>query len=32
MMQFSNGSRLDLLVAGTKKKSIAWGEGVRATR
>ena len=28
MMQFSNGSRLDLLVAGTKKKSIAWGEGV----
>ena len=27
MLQFSNGSRLDLLVAGTKKKSIAWGEG-----
>ena len=26
-LQFSNGSRLDLLVAGTKKKSIAWGEG-----
>lgn len=25
---FSNGSRLDLLVAGTKKKSSAWGEGV----
>jgi hypothetical protein len=27
MLQFSNGSRLDLLAAGTKKKSIAWGEG-----
>lgn len=27
-IQFSNGSRLDLLVAGTKKKSTAWGEGV----
>ena len=27
MLQFSNGSRLDLLVAGTKKKSISWGEG-----
>ena len=27
MLQFSNGSRLDLLVAGTKKKAIAWGEG-----
>lgn len=25
--QFSNGSRLDYLVAGTKKKSTAWGEG-----
>jgi len=28
MMQFSNGSRLDLLVAGTKKKGTSWGEGV----
>ena len=28
MLQFSNGSRLDLLVAGVKKKAIAWGEGV----
>jgi hypothetical protein len=27
MMQFSNGSRLDLLVAGTKKKHTAWAEG-----
>lgn len=26
-LKFSNGSRLDLLVAGTKKKSIAWAEG-----
>ena len=26
-MQFSNGSRLDFLVAGTKAKSIAWAEG-----
>lgn len=26
-LTFSNGSRLDLLVAGTKKKSSAWGEG-----
>src|SRR5262249_10129703 len=26
-LMFSNGSRLDLLVAGTKKKSISWGEG-----
>ena len=25
---FSNGARLDLLVAGTKKKSIGWAEGV----
>ncbi len=25
---FSNGSRLDLLVAGTKNKGISWGEGV----
>ena len=28
MLKFSNGSRLDLLVAGTKRKSTAWGEGV----
>jgi hypothetical protein len=28
MMAFSNGSRLDLLVAGTKKKSTSWGEGI----
>ena len=28
MLEFSNGSRLDLLVAGTKKKSIGWAEGV----
>jgi hypothetical protein len=27
-LQFSNGSRLDLLVAGTKKKAISWAEGV----
>jgi Terminase RNaseH-like domain len=27
MLQFSNGSRLDFLVAGTKKKSISWAEG-----
>jgi hypothetical protein len=27
MMGFSNGSSLRFLVAGTKKKSIAWGEG-----
>lgn len=27
-MTFSNGARLDLLVAGTKKKSIGWAEGV----
>lgn len=27
-LQFSNGARLDLLVAGTKKKSISWAEGV----
>jgi hypothetical protein len=26
-IQYSNGSRLDLLVAGTKRKSISWGEG-----
>lgn len=26
-MRFSNGSRIDFLVAGTKKKSTAWGEG-----
>jgi hypothetical protein len=26
-MGFTNGSRLDFLVAGTKKKSISWGEG-----
>lgn len=26
-MAFSNGSQLDFLVAGTKKKSISWGEG-----
>lgn len=25
---FSNGARLDLLVAGVRKKSSAWGEGV----
>ena len=28
MLEFSNGARLDLLVAGTKKKSIGWAEGV----
>ena len=27
MMLFSNGSRLDFLVAGTRNKSTAWGEG-----
>jgi hypothetical protein len=27
-IQYSNGSRLDILVAGTGKKSISWGEGV----
>jgi len=27
-LKFSNGSRIDLLVAGTKKKSIGWAEGV----
>jgi hypothetical protein len=27
-LMFSNGARLDLLVAGTKKKSIGWAEGV----
>jgi len=27
MLEFSNGSRLDLLVAGTKRKSTAWAEG-----
>jgi hypothetical protein len=26
-LQFSNGARLDLLVAGVKKKAIAWGQG-----
>ena len=26
-IKFSNGSRLDLLVAGTKKKGVAWAEG-----
>lgn len=26
-IQFSNGSRLDLLVAGTKAKGTSWGEG-----
>lgn len=26
-MTFSNGSRLDFLVAGTKKKSVSWAEG-----
>lgn len=31
MLQFSNGARLDLLVAGTKKKSISWAEGVGYT-
>lgn len=28
MLQFSNGARLDLLVAGTKDKGTSWGEGV----
>ena len=27
-LKFSNGARLDLLVAGTKKKSMGWAEGV----
>ena len=27
MMTFSNGCRLDLLVAGVRKKPIAWGQG-----
>lgn len=27
MMGFSNGSSMRFLIAGTKKKSIAWGEG-----
>lgn len=27
MIQFSNGSRLDFLIAGVRKKSTAWGEG-----
>lgn len=27
-LHFSNGGRLDLLVAGTKKKSLSWAEGV----
>ena len=31
MLQFSNGARLDLLVAGTKKKAISWAEGVGYT-
>jgi hypothetical protein len=26
-MEFTNGSRLDFLVAGTRQKSIAWAEG-----
>jgi len=26
-IEFSNGSRLDLLVAGTKAKSVSWAEG-----
>ena len=26
-LEFSNGSRLNFLVAGTKKKSLAWAEG-----
>ena len=25
--EFSNGSRLDYLVAGTRKKNVSWGEG-----
>lgn len=28
MLQFSNGARLDLLVAGVKDKGTSWGEGV----
>ena len=31
MLQFSNGARLDLLVAGTKKKALSWAEGVGYT-
>ena len=31
MLQFSNGARLHLLVAGTKKKAISWGEGIGYT-
>ena len=31
MLQFSNDARLDLLVAGTKKKALSWGEGVGYT-
>jgi hypothetical protein len=27
-MHFSNGGRLDLLVAGTKRKGLSWAEGV----
>lgn len=27
-MLFSNGSRIDFLIAGVKKKSTSWGEGV----
>lgn len=27
-MHFSNGGRLDLLVAGTRKKGLSWAEGV----
>jgi len=30
-MQFSNGARLDLLVAGTRDKGISWAEGVGYT-
>lgn len=28
MLRFSNGARLDFLVAGTKNKGISWGEGI----
>jgi hypothetical protein len=31
MLKFTNGARLDFLVAGVKKKGIAWGEGVGYT-
>lgn len=31
VIKFSNGSRIDLLVAGTKDKGISWGEGVGYT-